>query len=215
MTRRPPASADRAGPTGDTRHAYDLPVGLTVSRGRIAQLARHDVDRYVQKVWLPSRHVEVSTMAGYRSYLDKHFLPYFGDRKMAAILPSTVQDSVTQASAAGLSPSSVRKYHVMLHSVFKRAVRDRVLASNPCEGIELPKVIARRGRILTPAEYGRLLAVIPERHRLLLMVDIETGLRWGELAPCGRATSTSSAGSSRSSRPSSRSRRSTLPLASA
>ncbi|MDO8119725.1 tyrosine-type recombinase/integrase [Isoptericola sp. b490] len=136
---------------------------------------------YVEKVWLPSRHIEVSTMAGYRSYLDKHFLPYFGDLRMYKILPSTVQDWVTQASASGLSPSSIRKYHVMLHSVFKRAVRDRVLASNPCEGTELPKVIAKRTRILTPAECERLLAEVPDRYRLLVMTDIETGLRWGEL----------------------------------
>src|SRR5665647_3728932 len=47
---------------------------------------------YVQIVWLPSRQVEVSTLAGYRSYLDKHFLPFFGDRPMAEILPSSVQD---------------------------------------------------------------------------------------------------------------------------
>ncbi len=75
---------------------------------------------YVETVWLPSRHVEVSTMAGYRSYLDKHFLPFFGRRAMADILPSTVQDWVTAAAASGLSPTSVAKYHVMLHSVFKR-----------------------------------------------------------------------------------------------
>jgi len=100
---------------------------------------------------------------------------------MSEILPSTVQDWVTQATAAGLSPSSIRKYHVMLHSVFKRAVRDRVLAANPCEGTELPKVIARKARILTPAEYDQVFAQVPDRYRLLVMVDIETGLRWGEL----------------------------------
>ena len=43
---------------------------------------------YVENVWVPSRHVEVSTMAGYHSYLDKHFLPFFGDHPMADILPS-------------------------------------------------------------------------------------------------------------------------------
>src|SRR5665648_586713 len=47
---------------------------------------------YVENIWLPSQHVEVSTMAGYRSYLDKHFLPFFGDHPMAEILPSFVQD---------------------------------------------------------------------------------------------------------------------------
>ena len=113
---------------------------------------------YVEQVWLPSRHVEVSTMAGYRSYLDKHFLPFFGDHQMAEILPSIVQDWVTAAAASGLSPTSVTKYHVMLHSVFKRAVRDRVILTNPCWGIELPKVPPRKARILTPDEYDRLLA---------------------------------------------------------
>ena len=132
-------------------------------------------------VWLPSRHVEVSTMAGYHSYLTKHFMPYFGDRRMVQILPSTVQDWVTLAAKSGLAPNSIRKYHVMLHSIFKRAVRDRILASNPCEGTELPKVIPRKARILTPTEYDQLLAQIPDRYRLLVMVDIETGLRWGEL----------------------------------
>ena len=135
---------------------------------------------YVQQVWLPSRHVEVSTMAGYRSYLDKHFLPSFGDRPMAEILPSIVQDWVT-AAASDLSPTSVTKYHVMLHSVFKRAVRDRVILTNPCEGTELPKVPPRKARILTPPEYDRLVAAIPDRYQLLVMTDIETGLRWGEL----------------------------------
>src|SRR5450830_929232 len=134
---------------------------------------------YVENVWLPSRHVEVSTMAGYRSYLDKHFLPFFGDRPMAEILPSIVQDWVT-AAASDLSPTSVTKYHVMLHSVFKRAVRDRVILTNPCEGTELPKVSPRKARILTPPEYDRLVAAIPERYQLLVTTDIETGLRWGE-----------------------------------
>lgn len=136
---------------------------------------------YVEDAWLPSRQVEVSTLAGYRSYLDKHFLPSFGDRSMAEILPSLVQDWVTAAVSSGLSPTSVRKYHVMLHSVFKRAVRDRIIVTNPCESIELPKVPPRKTRILAPEEYDRLVAEIPDRFRLLVMTDIETGLRWGEL----------------------------------
>jgi len=92
-----------------------------------------------------------------------------------------VQDWVTDAVRSGLSPSSVVKYHVMLHSVFKRAVRDRVIASNPCEGTELPKIPPRKSRIMTPEEYQRLIAQIPERYQVLVQTDIETGLRWGEL----------------------------------
>jgi len=61
---------------------------------------------------------------------------------MRTILPSTVQAWVTVAAGSGLSPRSVVKYHVMLHSVFKRAVRDRVILYNSARETELPKVVS-------------------------------------------------------------------------
>jgi hypothetical protein len=54
----------------------------------------------------------------------------------------------------------VRKYHTLLHGIFARAVRDRILA-NPAAHTELPKVITRRLRVLTPEDFDRLLANIP------------------------------------------------------
>jgi integrase len=136
---------------------------------------------YVEKVWRPSRQLEASTKAGYRSYLDRHFLPFFGHLPMAEILLSTVQAWVTLAVGSGLSPKSVVKYHVMLHGIFKRTVRDRVIAFNPCADTELPKVVKKKRRIVTPDEFEGLLAHMPDRYRLMLLTEIETGLRWGEL----------------------------------
>jgi integrase len=69
----------------------------------------------------------------------------------------------------------------MLHGIFKRAVRDRVILHNPCADTELPKVPPRKVRILSPEEFERLLTQIPDRFRDLVLTDIETGLRWGEL----------------------------------
>jgi len=145
---------------------------------------------YAEDVWLPSRHLEVTTRAGYRSYLRIHFVPFFGDMQLARIMPSTVQEWVNQAGqprvvdgkkVKGLSPRSIAKYHVMLHSVFARAVRDRLIAFNPCEATELPKIVTKPSRTLTPEEYASLLEQIPARFKALVMTDIETGLRWGEL----------------------------------
>jgi integrase len=115
------------------------------------------------------------------SPLNKHFYPFFGTKQIGRILPSDVQRWVTTATAGGLSPASVRKYHTMLHWVFKRAVRDRVITFEPCEDTELPKVVKRTSRTLTPAEYRRLFEAIPAQHRLMIQTAIETGLRWGEL----------------------------------
>jgi integrase len=136
---------------------------------------------YVQKSWWPSRHLEISTRAAYRSYLDTHFIPYFGQIPMAAILPSTVRAWVGFALQAGLSPRSIRKYHLLLHNIFRRAVRDRLIAHNPCSDTDLPKAVSRPTRILSPAEFERLLEVLPARHRVMALVAIESGMRWGEL----------------------------------
>jgi integrase len=136
---------------------------------------------YVQTVWLPSKHVETSTLAAYRSYLDRHFIPVFGKRPMGKILPSEVQRWVTTATENGLSAASVAKYHTMLHSVFERALVDRVITFNPCAHTELPKRVKKQTRTLTPDEYDAILAALPAQHRLMIDTAINTGLRWGEL----------------------------------
>lgn len=110
---------------------------------------------YVEQTCWPSRHLELSTEQSYCSYLDRHFLPFFGDLPMARIMPSTVQAWVTTAVADGLSARGVVKYHVMLHSVFNRAVPDRVIPFNPCAETELPKVVTKKLPTLDPARADR------------------------------------------------------------
>jgi integrase len=148
---------------------------------------------YAERRWLPSLvDLEVNTLAGYRSYLRTHFLPAFGDLPMGGIVPMTVQawvNSVTGKPTAegGLSAASVHKCHAMLHSLFKRAVVDKVVPQNPCKDTRLPKVPtqrvrAKRRRILTPEEYDLLLDHLSPMALLLTELDIETGARWGEVA---------------------------------
>ena len=87
---------------------------------------------YVETEWLPSKHIEPTTKAAYKSNLDKHFFPFFGRKQLHQITPGLVQDWVTHAAAGGLSARSIRKYHTMLHSIFARAVRDGLIVANPC-----------------------------------------------------------------------------------
>jgi integrase len=136
---------------------------------------------YVEREWLPSKHLEITTRAAYISYLNTHFYPAFGKRQLNKISPSVIQDWVTKASHQGLSPRSIKKYHVLLSSIFRRAVRDRILVYNPCDHTELPKVISRKTRTLTPEEFDQLISAVPEQYRLMVETFIETGMRWGEL----------------------------------
>jgi integrase len=132
--------------------------------------------------WPTTAHLEVSTRAAYRYYLEKHFLPRFGRLPMRRIAPSVIQSWVNDAAASGsLSARSVVKYHALLHKIFARALIDHVVSSNPCAHSVLPKVVAKPKRIITAAQFEAILAGIPARYRMLVLLAIETGMRWGEL----------------------------------
>src|SRR3954451_21417382 len=178
---RDPEGRQRSAGTYSSRRAAERAARR--EEAKVRDGAWHDHSRgqvtfaeYVETVWLPSKQVETSTLAAYRSYLDKHFIPTFGRRPMGKILPSEIQRWVTtatdstQGTATGksLSAASVRKYHTMLHSVFERALRDRIVTFNPCAHTELPKVVKKQARTLTPAEYDAILAALPSQHRLMV-----------------------------------------------
>ena len=126
-------------------------------------------------------HLEVSTRAAYRYYLDRHFIPHFGAMPMRRISPSVVQAWVNQAATTTLSARSIVKYHALLHRIFARAVIDRIVPVNPCAHIELPKVLVVRKQIVTVEQFEAILAKVPARYRTMVLLAIETGLRWGEL----------------------------------
>jgi integrase len=143
---------------------------------------------YVETYYWPTTvHLEVSTRSAYRYYLDRHFLPVFGDLQMRLISPSTVQAWVNEVSQGKLAARSVVKYHALLHKIFSRAVIDRVVPANPCGHTELPKVVTQPKRIITVAQFEAILTNIPARYRTMVLLAIETGVRWGELValrPC-------------------------------
>ena len=101
---------------------------------------------------------------------------------MGKILPSEIQRWVTTATENGLSAASVRKYHTMLALGLRtRPARPGRSPSTPAPTPSSPRVVKKKARTLTPAEYDAILAALPAQHRLMVETAINTGLRWGEL----------------------------------
>jgi integrase len=180
-----PRGRERSAGTYDGKRAAEKAAHL--AEGSIANgewidpaNARMTFREYVDGYWWPSKHLEVNTRVTYRTILEKHFLPFFGAMPMGSIVPTTVEAWIGLA-APKLAPRSVRQYVALLSSVFRRAVRDRVVGFNPCDAVETPKVVNQPLRIPTPSEFEAVLAELPARYQALVLVDIETGLRWGEL----------------------------------
>lgn len=82
-----------------------------------------------------------------------------------------------------LVPATVAECHRLISAVLRAAVRDRLISTNPCDGVRVPR--RRRKdidvRTITRAELiNRLLPALPDRHRALVGLAGGTGLRWGE-----------------------------------
>lgn len=74
----------------------------------------------------------------------------------------------------------------MLHLSFDQAVKNKIMAENPIEGVRLPKMRKVEMRVLSRNEQGRLMDAAkraPEPAAFGIIFDLFTGLRIGEL--CG------------------------------
>lgn len=89
--------------------------------------------------WLAARSVEATTAHTTGSILRVHVLPRWGAVPLGRIDHSSVQEWVTTLGRRR-SPALVVKAYRLLAAVLRSAVRDRLIAFNPCDGVELPSV---------------------------------------------------------------------------
>lgn len=103
---------------------------------------------------------------------------------MREVRCSDVEAWIKQMNAAGLAPGTIKTRCVNVRSVFRAAVKDRVIGSDPTDGVRLPR--HRRSDVAmsipTPEEVGQLMAVAEERFRPFIALCAFAGLRLGEAA---------------------------------
>lgn len=157
---------------------------LLLSQGRLgsADTGKLTVARYVEDIWFPNHVLEPSTRESYRYVLNKHLLPFFGPMRMVDVLPSHVREWVSDRTAAGVSPATVRHTKIVLSAVFTTALNDQVTLLHPCKGVKTPTVPVKEFRIITPEQFEAIYQAVPDGQlKLLIETAIDSGLRWGEL----------------------------------
>jgi integrase len=134
--------------------------------------------------WMAARNVELTTAAAADSRMRCHVLPQWGDWPLNTIGYLDVQGWVTRLSEK-LAPQTVVACFRLMYSVMKVAVRGRLVAVNPCEGVSLPaqRVRGSIDALISRSDLvGRVLPALPERYRALVLTAAYAGLRWGECA---------------------------------
>jgi integrase len=152
------------------------------SRVTFAEYAADWLDTYTGRT---GRGIRPETVADYRRTIEREAVPFFGRMPLAQVEPRDVRRYVAAVKARGVAANTVRLAVAPVRALFATALEDGVVRVNPCTGIRLAGRDAnaedgRTIRALTGDELARLIDEVPERHRLLVRLLSETGLRISE-----------------------------------
>jgi integrase len=151
-----------------------------MDRGLFVEPSSLTLDDYLDK-WLESAvrpRVQVRTADGYEALLKRYVREPLGKQRLDRLQPLDIQRVYGQMIANGLSALVVRHTHSALHNALKQAVKWRLIARNPSDLVELPRVPHKERRVLSPEEAAQFLKVARVKpHGLIFEFALLTGMR--------------------------------------
>jgi integrase len=146
---------------------------------------RDTVNEFLDK-WLGAAKQTVSarTYEDYVGLLRLYVRPALGSKKLSALRVLDVQDFISgmvereTKQCRKLSARTVRYTHAIFQRALKRAVKWKILPSNPASDVELPKSVRREMKVLT-AEQARIFLEESHKgkHGVLFGLALHTGMR--------------------------------------
>lgn len=124
-------------------------------------------------------HLAPSTRAAVQSDLHASIAPYWGDRILADVRRTDVQQWATTMEKA---PRTVQTIHGRLLTFLTWCVDEGRITTNPAARVNLPQGRRREHRFLNPQQIHALADAIGEHYRDLVLLLASTGLRIGEAA---------------------------------
>ncbi len=142
------------------------------------------VEAYLER-WLRDsvrENVRSRTYANYQMQVRRHIVPALGRILLKNLTPAHVQGLYRQKLDAGLSSSSVRYIHAVLHRALRQALRWGLVPRNVSDAVDIPKLVREEVRALSPEEARRFLEEARgDRFEALYVLALSCGLRRGEL----------------------------------
>lgn len=132
--------------------------------------------------------VKPSTFDGYAYAYEARIHDDLGSLRLDAITPLVIDDWIAARIAKEGNTPSVFKAYQFLRVSLRMAAKKRVIEFDPTSAVDFPTndrppVRESRDRAVTSEQYTELLAVCTlARHRLMVRLAVEAGLRSGELA---------------------------------
>jgi integrase len=140
--------------------------------------------RFTEAYWEPyleRKRVKPSTLASYKSALELHILPAFGDYQLREVGPLQVELFLQSKLKAGLSPKTARNLLVILQGIFSLALDDDLVEKSPIRNRHKPIVRRVERPVWSPNQVREILENTPQKYRVLFQVIAFTGARAGEV----------------------------------
>jgi integrase len=118
----------------------------------------------------------------YEMFVRVHIVPALGATVLSRLSPQQVQTFYTGRLEAGLSSTSVRHIHNMLHRALDAALRLGLVQRNVSELIDPPRMRHYEMTVFSPEQVRMFLATARnDRYYALYVLALTTGMRQGEL----------------------------------
>jgi integrase len=151
--------------------------------GRVSRAAVISLNQLLDE-WLTTvvkARVRVRTFRDYETLLRLHIRPVLGSRLIGAICQVDLQSLYAHMFERGLSPRTIEYTNAVLESAFRQAVRWKMLAEDPCVGVDLPRVKRKEMEALSVEECRRFLGVAEKSEWFpVLALALTTGMRPSE-----------------------------------
>jgi integrase len=137
-------------------------------------------DRFMAEYATP--RVRRKTRIDYQATLRNHLKPAFGQVRLDKVTPEMIDGYVAATVRSGkLSAKTVNNHLRLLHAIFERAVRWRVLKLNPAAAVDKLKVDQADTETLQPDEVRKILDLATPTVRLFVLLAVLTGARKNEV----------------------------------
>lgn len=123
--------------------------------------------------------VQAATLKRYAAMVENDLRP-FVDRAVDQIDTDDIARWVQAMERAGVSGKTISNKHGFLSGVMKRAVAQKHVTHNPCEGTRLPDDEDHEKVFLTESQFAQLLAYFPAQYQPLVLTLAGLGCRFSE-----------------------------------
>lgn len=131
------------------------------------------------------RTLKVKTITRYNQMLDDRIIPAIGHIRISRLSPSHLNNLYSQMVESGsLSKRTIRHHHSLISSILGKATKWDYIISNVAEKADPPQPEEKEMPFLDEAlirEIMKLLGKEKLKYRAMVMLDIFSGLRRGEL----------------------------------